>query len=164
MKHLHFLVIVFLIGCRPAEMPTTIPCKITVVNDGVPQVGYDVGLRSVTGNGSLSIMGYTNSSGVTNIQTRLANYKVSGAPAGTYKVTIDKQVQLPSDGVDTSRFSEAELNAYIAKRAEEAEKLRTVPVRLTNASTTPFEIKLEPGGTAQWTFDLKEHTNKDEKP
>jgi hypothetical protein len=161
----HLLTILFfcaivLAGCskRPANMPATIPCTITIVNGGTPQAGYDVGLHSVTGNGSLSIMAYTNSSGVAEIRTRLANYAASGAPAGTYKVTVEKQVQLPPDDIKAlSQMSDDERNAYSIKRAAEAEKLRVVPVKLTQSKTTPFEIKLEPGGSNQWTFDLKEH-------
>ena len=94
-----FFVVLTLVGCnrRPAGMPATFPCKITIVNGGTPQVGYDVSLYSVTGNGSLSISARTNSSGVANIKTQLTDYVAQGAPEGTYKVTVEKHLELPSD-------------------------------------------------------------------
>ena len=138
-------------------MPSTIPCKITIVNGGAPQVGYSVGLHAPGGNGSLSINANTDSSGVAEIRTQFTNYIAKGAPAGRYKVTIERHVPLPPDGVDTSRFSEEEEQADLVKRAAEAEKLRVVLVHLTGSDTTPFEITLEPDGSGQWTFDLKEH-------
>ena len=53
MKHLPFFLVLVLLGCsnRPAEMPSTILCKITIVNGGAPQVGYSVGLHAPGGNG-----------------------------------------------------------------------------------------------------------------
>ena len=107
-------------------------------------------------NGSLTVGAITNSSGVAEIRTQLANYSASGAPAGKYKVTVEKYVQLPPDGVDEARLPSDQVKAYYAKRNEELEKLRVVPVRLTRSGTTPFEIILEPGGNGQWTFDLKD--------
>ena len=159
MKHLYFLLIVLLVGCsqRPAGMPNTFPCNITIVNGGTPQIDYNVGLYALDGNGSLSIMANTNSSGVAEIKTRFADYTAKGAPAGTYKVTVEKLANLPPDGVDVTRMSEDEKSDYLVKRMAEAEKLRVVPVQFTSASTTPFEIKLEPGGAKAWTFDLKEY-------
>ena len=159
MKHLPYLFVLILIGCnnRPTEMPNTIPCQITIVNDGTPQVAYEVGLHALGGNGALSIHAKTNSSGIAEIRTQFANYIAKGAPAGTYKVTVEKHIALSDDGVDTSRFSEEEEQTYFAKRAAEAEKQRVVPVQLTRSSTTPFEITLEPGGKSHWVFDLKEY-------
>jgi hypothetical protein len=153
------IILILFAGCnnRPAEMPDTFPCKITVVNDGVPLAGCNVGLYSVTGNGSLSIMATADTSGVAEICTRFANYTAKGAPAGTYKVTVEKHASLPPDGVDVTKLSEDEKSDYLVKRMAEAEKQRVVPVALTSSTTTPFEIQLAPGGTSQWTFDVKEH-------
>ena len=163
MKSLTFFVSFFIlfvfVGCshRPKGMPETLPCKIVVMNGDVPQADYFVSLYLTTGNGALTMMGRTNASGVADIQTCLADYTAKGAPAGEYKVTFDKPVELPPDGVDASKLSFAEHGAYHAKRKAEMEKLRIVPIRLTQQSTTPFEMKLEKGGESKWTFDLKEH-------
>ena len=51
----------------------------------------------------------------------------------------------------------AELPDYLNKRAAEADKLRVVPIQLSQSSSTPFEIMLEKGGENQWTFDLKDY-------
>jgi hypothetical protein len=146
-------------GCshRPKGMPETLPCRIVVVNDGVPQADYFVLLHLTTGNGALSITARTNSSGVAEIQTCMADYTAMGAPAGTYKVTVDKPVELPPDGVDATHLSPADLAVYHGKRKAEMEKLRIVPIHLTQPNTTPFGFTLEKGGESQWTFDLKEH-------
>ena len=154
-----FFIVLAFAGCshRPKGMPETLTCKIVVVNDGKPQVDYFVRLHLADGNGALTIMASTNSSGVAEIQTCMADYTTKGAPAGAYKVTIDKPVELPPDGVDTSQLSHSDLAAYHGKRKAEAEKLRIVPLHLTQFDTTPFEFTLEKGGESQWTFDLKEH-------
>jgi hypothetical protein len=160
MKHLPFFLILVLIGCsrRPAEMPATFPCKIVIVNDGSPQVDYDVHLHLTTGNGALSIRGCTNAAGIAEIKTRFTDYTANGSPVGTFKVTIDKQPELPPDGVDITTLPWGEeLNTYLTQRMKELEKLRIVPIHLTKPDSTPFEIKLEKGGKNQWTFDLKEH-------
>jgi len=153
-----FFVLLTFIGCsrRPAAMPATFPCQITITDGGTPQVNYDVGLHSVTGNGSLSIKAHTNSSGVAAIKTQLADYIAKGAPAGSYKVTVEKQVELPPDGVDTSKLSRDELTLYLIKRSAEAENYRVVPVQFSKADSTPFGLKIEKGGKTQWTFDLKD--------
>jgi hypothetical protein len=155
---LSFCVIFAFVGCgRPAGMPATIPCKVILVNDGIPQADYDVSLRSVSGNALLSITARTDSSGVADFRTQYTDYIAKGAPEGTYKVLIDKRVELPPDGVDVSRLLQAERDAYGAKRAKEAEKLRVISVLLTKENSTPFEITLSKDGESQWTFDLKEY-------
>ena len=153
------LILFVFVGCshRPKGMPATLPCKIVVVNGGVPQADYFVSLHLTTGNGALTMMSRTNASGVAEIQTCMADYTEKGAPAGTYKVTVDKPVELPPDGVNASNLPFAEHAAYHAQRKAEMERLRIVPVHLTQPNTTPFEIKLEKGGESQWTFDLKEY-------
>ena len=155
------MVVIVSVSCnrRPAGMPETFPCKITVLNNGVPMPECDVRLHRSDGNGSLSIMADTDTSGVAVIRTRFAHYTATGSPEGVFKVTIaEKQIQLPPDGVDVSKtpMSWDEQAAYFAKRKEEAEKYRIVPVHLTAAATTPLEIKLEKGGTSQWSFDVKD--------
>ncbi|MDR1270927.1 MAG: hypothetical protein LBK82_15540 [Planctomycetaceae bacterium] len=164
MYPLRIFVILFLLafhGCqqRPEGMPTTVPCQITVLKNGVPMEGIDVSLHSHGGNGTLSIMGLTNAQGIAKIQTHSVNYKESGAPVGSYKITIDKPVQLPPDGVDDSKLSGKELNDYLTKREAELEKIRVVPQWLTVSSSTPLEIKVEPQTGGEQTIDLKDFSN-----
>jgi len=169
MKYIPSVIVLVLlfVGCnrRPAELPPTFPCKIIIVNDGVPQSDCDISLRSETSNRLLSIMGRTDSSGVAEIRTQCAGYTANGAPLGTFKVVVDKQVALPGDDAvsnspmptDVSGTSPTALAARMAKRAAELEKLRGFSSLLCKEDTTPLEITLVKGGQSQWTFDLKEH-------
>jgi hypothetical protein len=153
---------VFFSGCqqRPEGMPTTVPCHITVLKNGVPQEGIDVALHAHGGNGTLSIMGLTNAQGIAKIHTHSVNYKESGAPVGNYKVTIDKPVQLPPDGVDDLKLSGQELNDYLTKREAELEKIRVIPQWLTVSATTPLKINVETETGGELTVDLKDFPNK----
>jgi len=155
-----FFVVLVLAGCskRPAGMPATFPCKITIVSGGIPKADHEVALHLVTGNGALSIMANTDSSGIAEIRTRLADYTAKGAPEGTFKVTVERHVHLPDDGVDLSRLSRDEVGAYLNRRAAEGEKLREFPVQLSRSESTPFEITVAKGGENQWTFDLKDYS------
>ncbi|MDR0337893.1 MAG: hypothetical protein LBI18_12465 [Planctomycetaceae bacterium] len=155
-------VTVFFFGCqqRPERIPTTVPCQIIVLKDGIPQEGIDVSLHSFEGNGTLSFMGLTNAQGVAKIQTHFVNYKESGVPIGNYRVTIDKPVQLPPDGVDDSKLSGKELNDYLTKREAELEKIRVIPQWLTVSVSTPLKINVETKNGGELTVDLKDFPNK----
>ncbi|MDR2440945.1 MAG: carboxypeptidase-like regulatory domain-containing protein [Planctomycetaceae bacterium] len=150
-------------GCRqqrPEGMPATVPCQITVLKNGVPLAGIDVSLHLPEGNGTLSFMALTNAQGIARIQTHSVSYKESGVPVGNYKVTIDKPVQLPPDGVDDSKLSGKELNDYLTKREAELEKIRIVPKWLTVSTSTPLEIKAEAPTGGELTIDLKDFPDK----
>jgi 5-hydroxyisourate hydrolase-like protein (transthyretin family) len=149
--------ILFFFGCqpRPKGMPEVVPCAITVLKNGKPLEGIDVALHKLEGNGSLSMMAFTNSQGVAKIHTHLTTYKKSGAPVGNYKITIDKPVKYPEEE-NHPEYSLKQLEAYLAKREAEIEKLRIIPKKLTHVSTTPFEINVEPQGT-EYTIELKDY-------
>ena len=155
-----FFILIAIVGCgdgRPKDMPKTFPCQIVIVKDGVPQEGYQVTLYPDPGNLLLSINATTDSSGVARVRTQMADYVAEGAPEGSYKVAVDKPAELPSDGVDSAQLSREDREAYYIKRAAEAEKFRIVPVRLTKANSTPFEMKLAKGSETRWTFDVKDY-------
>lgn len=170
-KHLYFfLILLTLIGCskRPKELPPTFPCKIVIMKDGVPQADCDISLRSETVSRLLSITGRTDSSGVAEIRTQCVDYTTKGAPLGTYKVLVDKHVELPEDlavatppiPIPNQQQGPPVISAsVVAKRAAELEKARGFSMQLSKEETTPFEFTLEKGGESQWTFDLKEHLN-----
>jgi hypothetical protein len=148
-------------GCgpaRPAGMPQTAPCKITVLKNGQPMSDIDVSLTRVEGNGALSITAYTNSNGVANLKTSWGSYLVSGAPVGKCKVTITKHVSLPPDGVTDAqleKFTPEEAEASEKKRESEIDKLRQIPKQFSILDTTPFEIVIEEKTGGSLTIDIE---------
>ncbi|MDR2169272.1 MAG: Ig-like domain-containing protein [Planctomycetaceae bacterium] len=154
-------------GCgpaRPAGMPQTAPCQITVLQNGQPMSGVDVSLMRADGNGALSITAYTNSSGVANIKTSWGNYIANGAPIGKCKITLTKHVSLPFDGVTDSqieKFTPEEAEAYEKKREADIDKLRPIQKLFSNFETTPFEITIKEKTGGNLTIDVaKENIGK----
>jgi hypothetical protein len=146
-----------LFGCqrRPEAMPEVVPCTITVLKNGEPFEGVDVSLHKPEGNGTLSMMAFTNSQGVAKIYTHLTTYKESGVPVGTYKVTVDKPVKLVQ-AKEYPEFTKKQREAYKAKLEAENEKLRIIPKKLTQPSTTPFEIIVD-SKDGECTIELKDY-------
>jgi hypothetical protein len=144
-------------GCQrqPEGMPEVVPCTITVLKNGEPFEGADVSLHKPEGNGTLSMMAFTNSQGVAKIYTHLATYKESGVPVGTYKVTVDKPVKL-IQADEHPEFTPKQHKAYKAELEAENEKLRIIPKKLTQPSTTPFEIIVESKG-GECMIELKDY-------
>ena len=120
-----------------------IPCTITVVKGDTPLP--EVTLMLVP-EGSHEWFASANSgkSGVAEFRTFLGNYSQSGAPAGSYKVTLS---QIPQ--VETS-FTQQQLFDMPPKEKEEYQRRmkkliaesRSFPIEFESAATTPISIEI----------------------
>ncbi|MDR1289863.1 MAG: carboxypeptidase-like regulatory domain-containing protein [Planctomycetaceae bacterium] len=129
-----FLVLV--VGCsreqRPEGIPTLYPCNITITQDGKPLSGAMVTLYTESSEDRRwSPGGTTDSQGV--IQIKVLG-KYSGAPAGTYKVTVEKQ---EIENVDSNSYYHISL----------------VETQYTKPKDTTLKIEVTPQGVTQ-TFDV----------
>ncbi|MDR0703577.1 MAG: carboxypeptidase-like regulatory domain-containing protein [Planctomycetaceae bacterium] len=136
-KQILFLIfLVLMVGCmreqRPEGMPTLYPCTITIIQDGKPLAGAMVTLYTESSEDRRwPPGGTTNPQGVISIKV-LGKY--SGAPAGTYKVTVEKQ---ETENVDS--------NSYYT--------ISLVETQYINVQDTPLKIDVTPQGVNQ-TFDV----------
>jgi hypothetical protein len=129
-----FLVLV--VSCsrehRPEGIPTLYPCTITITQDSKPLAGAMVTLYTESSEDRRwSPGGTTDSQGV--IQIKVLG-KYLGAPAGTYKVTVEKQ---EIENVDS--------NSYYS--------ISLVETQYIKVQDTPLKIEVTPQGATQ-TFDV----------
>jgi hypothetical protein len=136
-KQILFLVFaVLVVGCtreyRPEGLPTLYPCTLTITQDGQPLAGAMVTLYTESSEDRRwSSGGTTNSQGVIKIKV-LGKYL--GAPAGTYKVTIEKQ---EIENIDSQSY-------YC---------ISLVETQYIKVQETPLKIEVTPKGANQ-TFDV----------
>ncbi|MDR2704683.1 MAG: carboxypeptidase-like regulatory domain-containing protein [Planctomycetaceae bacterium] len=136
-KQILFLIfLVLVVGCsgeqRPEGMPTLYPCTITITQDGKPLAGAMVTLYTESSEDRRwSSGGTTNPQGVISIKV-LGKYL--GAPAGTYKVTVEKQ---EIENVDSNSYYHISL----------------VETQYIKVQDTPLKIEVTPQGVNQ-TFDV----------
>ncbi|MDO5553318.1 MAG: hypothetical protein Q4G68_06115 [Planctomycetia bacterium] len=139
-------------GCnsaRPDNFPKTVPFSLVVTRNGAPLDEANVQLIPseasdvVTG-------GITNAKGVVNLHTVRGGYSQSGAPIGTFKVTVKKKKIVPGELTEEEflRLNDEEGNAYF-KKIEIAEKNAPVEVAeiFNSAETTPLVIEVTAGGS-----------------
>jgi len=159
------VVIPLIAGCggasRPADMPETAPCSITVLQSGSPVSDVVVTLFLEGGNPSLVARGTTNSSGIATIKTSLGAYTTSGAPVGKCKVTLDKEFAIPPssltpDQVSDLSFEQAE--KYNRERKEALDKARIIPEKIASVALTPLSLTVASGSEGTLTVDLSEYT------
>jgi len=147
---------VSLLGCsgRPAGMPALYPCKITVTQEDVPLADATVIMSNVsdpTLGDAWSAMGRTDSDGVAVIQT---NGQYPGAPAGTYKIIVEKI------NTESARFGPRppagtpELVDWEDKTTFDDTVFRVTLVEpLYSSSNTPHEIEVKKG-TNEMSIDV----------
>jgi len=151
------LAVCVLSGCdgekRPAGFPPIFPCEITITQGGKPLEGALVRLMP-EGTSSWVIGGNTNASGTATIRTD----KYAGVPAGTFKVTVSKiyetptQIQKPAETGTTF----AEWEAWrAAMDAEKRPRYKHVKEEFENVDQTPLSITITKGKNKE-TFDLGE--------
>ena len=144
---LSLLILVFAIsGCdtkTPPGFPTVVPCEISVLKDGVPLPQVTVILVS-EGAKEWFASGETNSSGVTKISTSINSFSKTGAPEGTYKVTLNQIPQIKDEKSQQELFDmpSAEKAAYIAKREQSIKESRSFPLEFESHLTTPISIEV----------------------
>lgn len=132
------------VGCsgddRPEGLPDLQPVKIKVVQDGTPLEGASVQLISEDASNTWASGGSTDAMGVALIRT-LGKYE--GAPAGTYKVIVDKvTTDGPAVAVDDPSGSPP------------ADSYRVVDPKFNSAETTTAELTVAEGSPNEETIDL----------
>ncbi|MDR0609790.1 MAG: hypothetical protein LBG58_06750 [Planctomycetaceae bacterium] len=136
-KQILFLIsLVLVVGCtreqRPEGIPTLYPCIITITQDGKPLAGAMVTLYTESSDDRRwSPGGTTNPQGAVQIKV-LGKY--SGAPVGTYKVTVEKQ-----------EIENVNSNSYY--------HISLMETQYTKLQETPLKIEVTPQGVNQ-TFDV----------
>jgi len=141
---LSFLGIV-LTGCdsAPPGFPKVVPCKLTVVKDGVPLPEVVVMLVS-EGEKEWFASGNSGQDGVVEIQTLLGDYVRKGAPPGKHKVTLRQipQTQTQYSQVEFFNMTPAEKQAAMQQQAKEREESRSFPTEFEYATSTPITIEV----------------------
>ncbi|TWU09998.1 carboxypeptidase regulatory-like domain-containing protein [Allorhodopirellula heiligendammensis] len=134
----------FFVGCSgdelPVGMPSLQPVKVTIVQDGTPLEGASVQLMPEDASNTWASGGSTDATGVVNIMTL---GKFEGAPAGTYKVTVDK---ISSEGpVEVSNDPAG---------VPPATMFRLVDPQFSSLKTTTAEVTVAEGETTEQLIDV----------
>ncbi|MDR2754742.1 MAG: Ig-like domain-containing protein [Planctomycetaceae bacterium] len=134
----------FLSGCgskrvQPDGMPTLYHCSIQITQNGQPLTDAIVSLHSTSENFPWTINGRTNENGQAEIFTH-GYFK--GAPAGDFKVTVDKLETVVPPLPDVMPTSESELAKLYDKREKETKEYQLVDIKFTQAESTPFSINV----------------------
>jgi len=134
-------------GCGPGVpegFPKIVPCEITVVKDGAPLPQTTVILASQEGPKDWFASGETDASGVTKISTSINSYSKSGAPEGTYKVTLNQIPQVKHEKSQQELFDmpAAEKAAYQAKMNQLIKDSRSFPLEFESYVTTPITLEI----------------------
>lgn len=135
---------------KPAGFPDTVPCVLTITQEGAPLAGASVTLIPIDGAKDWLFSANTNGAGVAKIYTY---GRAEGAPKGKYKVLVSKTETDPSKFTMPDENDSAAMDKYIQNTANE--KLNSyllVESAYTSADTTTLELEIT-GKTAQ-TFDV----------
>ena len=127
-----------LVGCskpRPDGLPSLVPCSVTITQDSQPLEGATVAFES--DDMRWAIGGSTDANGEAKMFTH-GTYP--GAPEGTYKVTVVKQVV------------EADGSAETASSTPSAKAYNLVDAQFFKPDTTPLEITVK--GKTKEAFDV----------
>ena len=145
------ILLIVAIGCsqgppRPAGFPVIIPCRIIVLQDGVPLAGADVVLVPVNPTGTVwAVGGQTNDSGVAVMRTHGEHV---GAPIDHFNVVVTKfeREVLRPEGETTGPMG----GMYIPEIANLYDLVDPV---FGSASTTTLQIEVA-RGTPEHTVDV----------
>ena len=159
-----FLGLILLTSClscskKPKDFPPVFPCTITVTKNDAPVSGAELQLLPASGGSSLAIGAMTDSNGTATLQTALGQYVKSGAPAGTWKVTIVKESQPEETKTEAqlAAMSEGERDKYRYQQQVKAKKLPpAVPYILGTPSTTPLQVNVAAPQT-EMTVEVTEY-------
>ena len=142
------LLSVLLLGCsgNPAGMPVLYPCKITVTQEGTPLADATVIMSNVSDpaiGDAWSAAGRTDSNGVAVIQT---NGQYPGAPAGAYKIIVEKINTESAKFGPRPPAGTPELVDWEDKTTFDDTVFRVTLVEsLYSSSKTPHEIEIKKG-------------------
>jgi hypothetical protein len=158
------IILLFGIGCNnvpvPDELKNLYPVTITVTDGNQTIEGVVVSLSAKTSGGAWANRGVTNAQGVAVIQTSRASYTGKGAPAGDYKVTLIKTVNLPPElepQEEDQRLSPQAVAAKQAKQEEFYEKNRVIPKILGDSNTSPIELNVTEKNNTVLTIDVAQY-------
>lgn len=168
-NHLIFILLLlpFVIGCQskfPANWPKIYPCKIQVVQNGVPIAGVDVTLIRVSDHGSWAVSGRTDQNGNAEIETSWTKAGQKGAPEGTFKVVLFKPLEPEVDSTPPERLEKmnyAQRKAHEDNLFEKSRKRKpALPPIFSDGATTPVQIEVGPEQPADFSIDLDEYAKK----
>ena len=144
-------------GCssekRPDGMPPLHPCRITITQDGAPLEGATVVLHATSDGTRWRCSGVTDAGGVVNLQTQ---GQFRGVPAGTYKVTVEKEevVSLATpEQLAALERAKAENPQWYDPPKFKYESWQLVSKEYTQEATTLHEITVSSGQNSA-TFDV----------
>lgn len=131
-------------GCSseelPVGMPSLQPVRVTIMQEGTPLEGASVQLMPEEASNTWASGGSTDAMGIVEIMTM---GKYNGAPAGKYKVIVDK---IMSDGplevVDDPAGS------------PQATLFRLVDPQFNSSRTTKAELTVTEGASTEETIDV----------
>lgn len=133
-----------MLGCsgedRPVGLPDLAPVTIIIVQDGKPLEGASVQLISEDASSKWATGGSTNALGEAILMTQ---GKYEGAPAGKYKVTVDK---ITNDGPAVVVDDPA--------GAPPVTSFRLIDAKFTSAETTTAELTVAAGTPLVETIDV----------
>ena len=149
-------------GCGqqfPPDWPKTYPTTITVTQDGQPYEGVTLVLTRTENHGSWAVAGITNASGIAEIETSWTHASAKGAPEGTFRVTLSKDVPFERS------ISDEELNAMPYDRRTafleaEAAHRRNNPVfprSLADPAAARVQVEVIPGEPAAFTIEVSDY-------
>jgi hypothetical protein len=156
--------LLFFAGCGgvpvPDELKNLCPVTITVTDGDQAMEGVAVALFAKTSGGAWASRGVTNTKGVAVIQTSRASYTGKGAPAGDYKITLIKTVDLPPDLEPTEEDQNLSPQAVAAKQAKQEafyEKNRVIPKILEDSNTSPIELTVAEKDATILTINIAQY-------
>ena len=150
----------------PSDLPKLYPTVITIVQEGKPLSDALVALVNVDSSISWSCVARTDASGMATMQT---NGMYLGAPEGTYKVTVSKQVSERSgpDPYAGAPDPKVDYDAYQAWYSQNEGRIAAANARppvthtlvnplFVDPDTTTLEVTVTPGGknANQHTLDV----------
>jgi len=127
-------------GCggkqKPTDLPPLFPVKITVIQDGKPLEKAVVSLSADGTKVRFTIGGITDQNGVATLKT---DGEWPGAPAGKYKICINKTV-VPEPDPGEDALSREEQNAKAAERNKLTKSV--VNSKFSRPNSTTFSIEV----------------------
>lgn len=145
------LVLLASVGCnsRPAALPKPYPTTVTVTNSGTPVEGVKVSLFPDVALPTVTIYGTTDASGKAEISSLCASKVFSGAPQGTYKVTLSKtpEVDIPEEyQLGIGNLPQDEVNRRLQLQKEFLDDYRIIPAEYETTESTPLTLTVEKKG------------------
>ena len=148
------------VGCndgRPADMPKLHPVTLTFILDDVPLADAPVMLHSANEYRRWAVGGRTDAGGLVSLKTQ---GRYPGAPAGKYKITVDKVVQSGPPVPPSSELpdDEEECKKIFDEIDKKTATTRVVDEKFLDRKTTPLEYEVVTGKNEE-RFDLGKSVN-----